>query len=213
MKIRKIPAAVFAAVLLVAAGDASAQSFYAGAYGGVNYGHESDVSVDGVSGYNIDTDIGYTVGGFVGYDFGNSFRLEGELSYRRNGLDSFSLGGSSVPMEGDASALALMMNGLYDFDSGSALTPHIGGGVGVARFSVIDARPVGIPDPPTSEDDTVFAYQFIVGVNYELSPTSTFFVDYRLFGTTDPEFTNTSGEVIELSSLSSAVLFGISASF
>jgi opacity protein-like surface antigen len=213
MKIHRFVATTFAAGLLVAASDASAQSFYVGAYGGVNYAHESDVTVDGIGGYTIDSDIGYAVGGFVGYDFGNSFRLEGELTYRRNSLDSFSLGPLSTPMEGDASALALMVNGLYDFDSGSDITPHIGAGAGIARFSVIDARPVGIPDPPTSEDDTVFAYQFIVGVGYDLSPTSSFFVDYRLFATVDPGFTNTSGEVIELSYLSSALLFGISTSF
>ncbi len=201
-----------AAVLLAGAGGASAQSFYVGAYGGVNYGHESDVLVDGIGGINMATDIGYAVGGFVGYDFGNSFRVEGELAYRRNALNEMSQGGLAMAMEGYVSSTALMVNGLYDFDSGSALTPYIGGGVGVAQFSVRDAMFVDIPDTPTNQDDTVFAYQFIAGVGYELSPTLTLFADYRLFGTMDPEFTD-DGETIEVSYLNSSIMVGISTSF
>ena len=204
---------IAAAVLLAGAGGASAQSFYVGAYGGVNYGHESDVLVDGIGGASIATDIGYAAGGFVGYDFGNSFRVEGELAYRRNGLDAMSVGGGSVPMEGYVSSTALMVNGLYDFDTGSALKPHIGGGVGAAQFSVRDSRPVGDPDPPTNQDDTVLAYQFIAGVGYGLSPTLTLFVDYRLFGTLDPEFTSDTDEKIEVSYLNSSIMVGISTSF
>jgi opacity protein-like surface antigen len=202
------------AVLLAGAGAAAAQSYYAGAYGGANIGHESDVSISSLPGipFTVTTDTGYAVGGFVGYDFGGSFRVEGELAYRRNGLDEQSALGTSVQMQGDVSSLALMVNGIYDFGSGaSAFTPHVGAGIGVARFSLIDAGPVG--SPAENDDDTVFAYQLIAGVGYELSPTLTIFADYRLFGTTDPEFTQSSGTVIETEYLNSTMLIGISTSF
>jgi len=202
------------AVLLAGAGGAAAQSYYAGAYGGANFGHDSDVSISSLPGvpFTVTTDTGYAVGGFVGYDFGGSFRVEGELAYRRNGLDEQSALGTTFQMQGDVAALALMANGIYEFGSGaSAFTPHIGAGLGVARFSFIDAGLVG--GPTESNDDTVFAYQLILGVDYELSPTLSIFADYRLFGTTNPEFTDSGGDVIEAEYLSSTVLIGISTSF
>jgi opacity protein-like surface antigen len=200
-----------AAVLLAGAGGASAQSFYAGAYGGGNFAHESDVTINGVSGTTVSMNTGYAAGGFAGYDFGNGFRLEGELAYRKNGLDELSVGGSSVAMEGDVVTLALMVNGLYDFDTGSALTPHIGAGAGMAKFSLLDAAIVG--NPTENNDDMVFAYQFIAGAGYDLSPTVTLFADYRLLGTTNPEFTNDIGEDIEVTNLNSTVLIGIATRF
>ena len=204
----------FVAVLLSAAGGAAAQSFYAGAYGGANFGHDSDVSISSLPGipFTVTTDTGYAVGGFVGYDFVGPFRAEGELAYRRNGLDKQSALGISVPMQGDVSALALMANGIYEFGFGtSAFAPYIGAGLGVARFSFIDAGPVG--SPAENDDDTVFAYQLIAGVGYQLSPAWSVFADYRLFGTTDPKFTQSSGTVIKTEYLSSTVLIGISTNF
>jgi len=171
----------------------------------------SDSSSPGVP-ITVTTNIGYAVGGFVGYDFGGGFRAEGELAYRRNGLDEQSALGISFKMQGDVSSLAVMANGIYEFGSGaSAFSPHIGAGIGVARFSFIDAGLVG--GPTESDNDTVFAYQLILGVDYELSPTLSVFADYRLFGTTNPGFTDSAGDVIEAEYLSSTVLIGISTNF
>lgn len=202
------------AVLLACGGGAAAQSYYAGAYGGANLAHDADASVSSAPGTPITAvyNAGYAIGGFVGYDFGDGKRVEGELSYRRNGIDEQVVAGTPMPMQGDTAALALMVNGIYEFQSGSSgLTPHIGAGIGIARFSVIDAAPVG--DPPTNADDTVFAYQLIAGVDYELSPTLTLFADYRLFGTANPQFKDASANDVEVEYLNSAFLIGISSSF
>jgi len=201
-------------VLLAGGGTAAAQSFYAGAYGGVGIPHDSDTSVSSAPGVPITTsgDIGYAVGVFTGYEFGNGFRAEGELAYRRNGLDEQSAFGVALPMEGDSSTLALMANGIYEFQFGtSPFAPYVGAGVGFARFSVIDAAIVG--NPPESHDDNVFAYQLIAGIGYELSPAWTLFADYRLFGTANPQFTNSVGDQIETEYLDSTVLVGLSRSF
>lgn len=213
MKICKIVIATVA-VLLVGAGGAAAQSYYAGVYGGVNISHETDLSSSSMPGIpiSVTTNTGYAIGGFAGYDFGSGFRVEGELAYRRNGLDEQSVGPATAQMQGDVASLALMANGIYEFGSGaSAFTPHIGAGLGVARFSLIDVGTVG--SIPENDDDTVFAYQLIGGVDYELSPTLSVFADYRLFGTTNPEFTNSLGDVIEAEYLNSTVLIGISTNF
>lgn len=202
-----------AAFLITSAGNVMAQSYYAGAYGGVNFGHDADTSITGVPvTLTVSTDVGYALGVFGGYDLGNGFRVGGELAYRRNGLDKQSALGTSVKMQGDVSSLALMANGIYGFSpGGSAWDPYIGAGLGVARFSFIDAAPVG--SPPESDDDTVFAYQLIAGLGYELSPTLSIFADYRLFGTSNPKFTQSSGTVVETEYLNSTVLIGISKKF
>lgn len=207
---------VFAAITVLLAGTGSgvAQNYYAGAYGGANFGHDADTTFSSVPGvtFAASTNVGYALGAFVGYDLGNGFRVEGELSYRRNGLDELSSGGSSTQMLGDVSTLALLANGIYGFGTaGSAWSPYVGAGLGVARFSFIDAAPVG--SPPESNDDTVFAYQLIAGLGYGLSPTLSLFADYRLFGTSDPKFTQPSGTVVDTEYLSSAVLIGFSSSF
>ncbi len=202
------------AILLAGATGAAAQSYYAGAYGGANIGHDADTSFSTVPGvtFEVSTDVGYALGAFVGYELGNGFRVEGELAYRRNGLDKLSAGGASVQMLGDVSSLALMANGIYAFGSGgSSWEPYVGAGLGVARFSFIDAAPVG--SPTESDDDTVFAYQVIAGIGYELSPTWTLFADYRLFGTANPEFRQASGTVVETEYLNSTLLIGFSRTF
>ena len=65
----------------------------------------------------LNTKVGYDVGGIVGYDFGG-FRLEAETSYRRASNDSFVNGATQfngANIDGNASALSFMMNGLLDF--------------------------------------------------------------------------------------------------
>ena len=202
------------AVLLAGAGGASAQSYYGGAYGGGSYTHDSDASSSGAPGVSITAKVspGYALGGFAGYDNGGGFRVEGELAYRRNGLDEQDVGGTIQQLQGDVAALALMVNGFYELQSGaSGFTPHIGAGIGMAKVSMIDTGLVG--GATESNDDTVFAYQLIAGVDYELSPTMTLFADYRLFGTTNVQYTEAGGDDIEFSYLNSAILIGISTGF
>ena len=213
MKICKVLYSALA-MLLAGIGTAAAQSFYAGAYGGAGIAHDSDTTNSAAPGVpiTISSNIGYAVGGFAGYDFGSGFRVEGELAYRRNSLDEQSALGTTLQMQGDAATLALMANGVYEFQTGgSALMPYIGAGIGMARFSLIDAGTVG--STPEDNDDNVFAYQLIAGIGYELSPTLTLFADYRLFGTADPEFTDSSGDVIKTAYLGSTILVGISRTF
>jgi len=202
------------ALLLASAWAAAAQSYYLGAYGGAGIAHDSDTSNSGVPGVSItvSSNIGYALGGFAGYEFGNGFRVEGELAYRRNSLDEQSALGTTFQMQGDAATLALMANGIYEFQTGgSAFSPYIGAGIGMARFSLIDAGVVG--STPEDNDDTVLAYQLIAGIGYELSPTLTLFADYRLFGMANPEFTDSSGNAVKTEYLGSTVLIGLSRSF
>jgi len=93
------------------------------------------------------------------------------------------------PVDEDVSALSFLVNVYYDFHiANSYLVPYVGLGSG---FSVINAD---ITAPNVSSlaliDDSaaVLAYQFMAGLGYNVSPTTTLTLDYRYFGSTSPEF-------------------------
>lgn len=69
---------------------------------------------------------GYIIGVAVGAHVAPNVRLEGELSYSSRNLGTFP--GAS----GSLSTLYLLANAWFDLDTGSAFTPYIGGGLGVA---------------------------------------------------------------------------------
>ena len=104
---------------------------------------------------NSEHDTGFKLGGSVGYHFDNGLRVEGELFYARakvskltntqlslSGLDlPFDLPGEvDVPVSGSVDQLGGMVNVWYDFDIGDALTPYIGGGIGLVRIDQSDLK-------------------------------------------------------------------------
>ena len=113
---------------------ASPGSWYLGLEGGwtdLPNGTFSGTGAAGTESY----DDGYNVGGRAGYMAG-PWRFEGEFSYRRNSLRSSTLTSPIVlPASpgGDRHTYAEMFNVLYDFNMGWVVTPHIGGGIGVAE--------------------------------------------------------------------------------
>ena len=125
---------------------------------------------------DMEYDTGYTIGGAVGYMM-EKFRLEGELSYQANDIDKVSGAGGSEPVNGDVTALTLLFNGYFDFDTGRIWTPYITGGLG---YSKVEADIEGL-----SEDDNVFTYQLGVGVGFAMSETLTLDWGYRYLGAED----------------------------
>lgn len=160
--------AVMAAVLVAPA--ANAESWYAGGFGGLNFAHDGAVNGAGVeAGY----DMGFAVGGYAGFYVQENVRLEGELSYRANDLDS--VGG--VAIGGEVETLALMVNALFDVKLESAVEPYLGAGIG---FADVDYSIAGL-----GYDDTVLAVQMIAGAGIEIAPATQLTVDYRLLLTDD----------------------------
>jgi len=130
--------------------------------------------------FTFDTGIGLTAA--LGSTLGNGARGEIELGYRSNDFDKVKFdGGGSYGLDGDVSTLSLMGNAYYDFPVGGPLTPFIGGGLGIANITA-DIDDVG------DDDDTVFAYQFILGAGLVASEVVTVDLQYRYFATSDPEF-------------------------
>jgi outer membrane protein W len=113
-------------------------------------------------------DSGYLFGGSVGYRIDPSFRVEGEVAYRNNGVDSTTVAGIDARQnDADLASLALMINGLYDFDgwqtSFARFRPFVGAGLGWAQEIDVDLK-IGGVEREFSGDG--FAYQLMGGVNW-----------------------------------------------
>lgn len=181
--------------LIAASSGTNAQNFYFGVQGGLNFTHDGEVDNSGV---DLSFDTGYAIGAVFGYDMGNQFRLEGELTYRANDMESL----AGIPVVGEMTSTALMGNVFYDFATGGPWTPYLGGGLGAASVSFVSAVDVS---------ETVLAYQFIGGIGYNLSPTVVLAFDYRYFGVDTPKF---GGAIpFEQEYSNSTLMLGVRASF
>lgn len=125
-----------------------------------------------------------TYGGVTGgIDFG-MLRLEGEISYRGNEVDSLTEedGTTHSDFDGYVGLTAFMLNAFIDIETGSMVTPYVGGGVGLANLS--------IEDLPFYEDDddTVLAYQLGAGLGFNITRSFTVDLGYRYFDTERADF-------------------------
>jgi len=172
---------------------AGAETWYAGAFGGANYTHDGSVNAAGT---NAEYDFGLGIGGYVGFFVQPNVRLEAELSYRANDIDT--IGG--VGNGGEVQTTALMANVLFDFELKSEIEPYLGAGLGVADidYSIVD--------------DKVLALQLIAGAGIRIAPTAQLTVDYRLFLTENLEAGGAIG-FGDIEYVNSAVMVGIRKTF
>ncbi|MEQ9812050.1 MAG: outer membrane beta-barrel protein, partial [Azospirillaceae bacterium] len=158
--------------------------------GGLNWaldqdGTSSDVS-QGVPPFplNGETDTGWLAGGAIGYAWANGFRTELEGVYRSNDVESLSaptLPFALTGVGGQTDAVGIMANVLYDIDTGTAITPYLGGGVGAGNVDY-EVRANG---SVATADTWGVALQGIAGVSYALSDSFELFTDYRYFTVLD----------------------------
>jgi len=126
---------------------------------------------------------GFNVGARLGYQW-DAWRFEGEYSYRANGSNATVLGSR---VNGTLSSNTIMFNGIYDFNVGWLVTPHIGLGLGGASLDgSFDSPTVGYH---SKTSDVVFAYQAIAGIRYLMAPNFALDLDYRYRGTSDVNYT------------------------
>ncbi|MEO1344494.1 MAG: opacity family porin [Pseudomonadota bacterium] len=145
-----------------------------------------------------DFEDGYNIGGSVGLKFAPSgssvgFRGEVELSFGENDIDALNFTGNGPGFEvnvgGDVSATFLLVNGFIDFDTGSKLTPYLGGGIGVG---FVDIDLIYGPGVVITGNDEVFAAQLIAGVSYEVGANTSIFGDVRYIQAYDVQGTRVS---------------------
>ena len=137
------------------------------------------------------TDIDKLDGASVKFD-GFSFSLDDVEKFEN--VDKFDL-----TAKGDVNTLSVMFNGIYAFEV-SRLRPYLGVGIGLARHDAtleadFEYRATvdrilyeGEESSRGSEDDTVLAYQAMVGAAFPMSETMEARVGYRYFATADADF-------------------------
>jgi opacity protein-like surface antigen len=128
---------------------------------------------------------GFAVGIAGGYNFG-MFRVEGEIGYQKNDMDTASdcSGGACVYgniSSSDITALSFLINGYFDFVNSSRFTPYLSGGIGMANLDYKITN--------WSDNDTVFAYQVGAGVAYAINNHFIIDLKYRFFATEELETT------------------------
>jgi OmpA-OmpF porin, OOP family len=161
----------------------------------------------------LNTAVGYDVGGIVGYDFGG-FRLEAEASYRRAKADGFNISGaqtfSGANLDGNASALSFMLNGLLDFGDDDGLQGYVGGGAGIGRVKVLADTPALTY---VDDSDSGFAYQAIAGLRYPVSSNVDVGLKYRMYNQQNVALVSPRGAALDTDFRSHSLMFTLGYNF
>jgi opacity protein-like surface antigen len=157
-----------------------------------------------------DSSLGYN--GFVGYKMPNGYRAEGEIFYTNSQISGVSTSvngtGASAPTvvlgsNSTMSHLAVMLNGYYDFNTNSKITPFVGAGVGYGSTNIssnatatISGATVPLVSNTSTASTSGFAYQFKAGVGYALTDRNDIYLQYRYLSTVStPSYNTNSLEV------------------
>ena len=152
---------------------------------GVALLQDADLTDSTMSGakFNIEYDPGYFVGIAIGNHIDN-FRIEAEIGYQKNKLDSLKLTSNGVTYSGDITSdneirlSTLMFNIYYDFLKESMFSPYLCAGLGLGNIKVDGA----------SKSDAVSAYQYGAGVAFRISDRVALDLKLRHLETSDYEF-------------------------
>lgn len=137
----------------------------------------------------IDTDSGFGISGAVGYRFDN-VRAELEVGYHDNDVDGVTVNDVDLPVDGSIDTWRFVLNGYYDFPTGSRFRPYVGGGAGLAILSANDVSATipNLGELSIDDSSTSFLFQFKAGVGYDFTDTLNAFLGYRLTGIPGQDF-------------------------
>jgi outer membrane protein OmpA-like peptidoglycan-associated protein len=165
-----------------------AHAYDAGWYirGDLGYSTDTNFSADddNINWGDVSADEGWLglLGG--GYAMDNGFRFEGELGYRDNDFNDT----DSLDQGGSANVWSLMANGYYDFNRGGVVQPYVGLGVGMADVEIDGGDVLPAPEVFVDGSDTVFAWQGMIGLGWQVAPQLTLDLGYRYFSADGVEF-------------------------
>jgi opacity protein-like surface antigen len=159
----------------------------------VNISH-SNPAYSNIDGQTFKT--GQAISGAVGYKVLSGVRTEVEIVSRRNTVDKDNVATNALPPGASSihSSTAVMLNGYIDLHNKTSYTPYFGAGIGKAYVK----NPRYYRDNGTGETSdklNVWAtsYQFMTGINYEVSNFSFPFeinMGYRYFTSQDVKTTS-----------------------
>jgi len=157
-------------------------------------------------------------GGAFGYIGPGGFRIESELSWRDNDIDTV----AGVNDAGRLTSLNLMINALYELQFGgggayglgptSPLRPYLGIGGGGGRYT-LEAIPNLAAAPVIDDQAYAFAYQGIVGLGVEIAEHAVLTFDYRYLVTENIKMRDVTMTPFEIDSVQSTFMLGLRATF
>ena len=173
MKKALLAAAAFVALPVMAQAQSPSPGVYIGAEGGLNWllNFTANTNIPAFPTVSVTPQMGWAVGGVIGYDFVGP-RVELEGVYRNNQIN---VGIPGTAINNQVGQLGIMANLLYDFMPASVITPYIGAGAGL-----------GLVDSNSSLGSTVFAYQGIIGLGWNVDTNFRVNLDGRYYGTSNP---------------------------
>jgi len=203
-------AAVMAMVPVTQAHADTTPGWYVGAGAGANF-TPNGTSHLATGNNTLNYDTGWDLDGSAGYAWTNGLRAEGEV-WRSHADINKVTGPGAVSSNGHLTNTDLFGNVLYDFQTGTMVTPYIGAGIGVA---FADADHIGTLSNggQLNDSQTQFAYQAIAGINAQLDPNWAVTADYRYVASTDPSFKTTAGGNARTDNESHNVVVGVRYSF
>ncbi len=163
--------------------------FYASLSGMYVVPRDIEIAV-GAGSVDFSFDNGMGILGALGYRFGTGLRAEFEIGYRQTDFDEL----GPIKLDGEFDTLSFMLNGVVDFDIGTAVRPYVGGGFGAVRQKA-DLEAVSVEvggqtrrvETPVSESETDIAYQGMIGIGYPLSDRADIHLGYRFFAILEDE--------------------------
>lgn len=170
------------------ASAAHAQPYLSGNMGYV-WLEDSDIRGNQSDSGEFSFDRGLVITAAIGSALSEALRAEIEFGYRTNEANDARLSnGDAHSVDSDIVTLSMMANCFYDFMPDNTVSPFIGAGIGIAN---VDGEV-----PNNNGKDDVFAYQLAVGAGFAITEKLKIDVQYRLFGTDNPEFKNVEAEYI-----------------
>lgn len=195
MKTRTLLLGAVASLALTGAANArELNGWYVGLEGGGNWIQDADSVFDGgpfVSTTSFDT--GWAALGSVGYKW-HSWRAELELGYRANDFDAFQVTGFAPSTTGGKfDELSAMLNILYDVELTERIGLFVGAGAGGDFIDYENNVGTFAHNIDIIDDDAVFAWQAMGGVNYQLTSSTELVLAYRYFNADSPSFATFGG--------------------
>ncbi|NBX04365.1 MAG: porin family protein [Alphaproteobacteria bacterium] len=138
-------------------------------YGALSGGVSKLEDIDAGGGDGIENKTGGIVSLAFGKHISEDFRLEGELGYHFNGMDSVTVASTTFP-KSQTTILSYMANAYYDFNNDSGFTPYLGAGIGGANVR-------------TESSTNSLAWQLMTGIGYtaDSMPQAQWTLGYRYF--------------------------------
>ena len=136
----------------------------------------------------ITAELGYNamIATGLAWDVG---RLEFSGGYNYQNLDEQRLNGVNANIDGSLTMYNLLMSVFFDFNKDGMMSPYFGGGIGGARFDISSPDLAG-------NDAFTFAYQLGLGLTLNTSDNFVIDVGYRLLGTNNVNFGQTSADYL-----------------